>query len=471
MQSQVLAFWHRRDLRRFDNAGLYHALKDAQAHGWRVLPVFIFDRDILDTLPRLDHRVIYIHRHISRLQAEYATLGVPFEVRYGKPLDVWQDIQQQYNLQGIYTNRDYEPYAAQRDKAIRSLIESSGGLYRDFKDHVIFEKDEVRSKAGTYFKVFTPFKNCWLSTLKPYHLQSYPTEKYEDALLRGPALPVPTLADMHFEDDPEADKRFPPMQVSEAQLKQYAAQRNFPASAGTSRMGIHLRFGTVSIRQLAQQSYLLAQQVGEALRRSQAQIATTNSAKSDDDDAPRNGPDTFLSELIWRDFYSMILSAFPHVVGHAFKQEYEKVPFRHDEADLDRWKEGKTGYPLVDAGMRELNATGYMHNRVRMVVASFLTKHLLLDWRMGEAYFAEKLLDFELASNNGGWQWAAGTGADAAPYFRIFNPDEQARKFDSQARYIRRWVPEYGTPAYPRPMVEHKFARERALSAFGVLKQ
>jgi deoxyribodipyrimidine photo-lyase len=440
----VNIFWFRRDLRLHDNAGLFHALKSGQP----VLPLFIFDSDILDELPHpKDARVEFIHQALSGMQEELKSLGSTLLVRHGKPAEVWQSILQEYPVGAVYTNRDYEPYALQRDNTVASLLESKGIPFHTFKDHVIFEKDDVLKDDGTPYTVFTPYSKKWKLRLNSsqetavndegqpeaisFYLKSYPTELHFDHFFPSAPLPMPSLSDLGFEPSGIA---FPPDTVSRGLIRQYEAKRNFPAQPGTSRLGVHFRFGTVSIREKARHALGLSE--------------------------------TYLNELIWRDFYSQILAHFPRVVTQPFKPAYARIPWREAPEDFKKWCEGKTGYPIVDAGMRELNATGYMHNRVRMIVASFLTKHLLIDWRLGEAWFAEKLLDFDLSSNNGGWQWAAGCGTDAAPYFRVFNPEEQTKKFDPEYKYIRRWVPEFGTPAYPRPMVEHKFARERCLEVY-----
>ena len=442
----MTVFWFRRDLRLADNAGLYHALRSGQP----VLPLFIFDSDILDDLPdRKDARVEFIHLAINDLREKLAALGSAIVVRHGKPSEVWKNLLDEYPITAVFANHDYEPYAAQRDEAVRQLLAERGAPFQTFKDHVIFEKDEVLKDDGKPYTVFTPYSRKWLAKLDTrtatmpaegggveqvsFYLKPYPTEKYFHNFLKTSPLPLPALADLGFAP---VGLGFPPPSVARGLVRTYDKTRDFPAIAGTSKLGVHFRFGTVSIREKARHA------------------------------RPLNA--TYLNELIWRDFYSQILAHFPRVVGHAFRPEYERVAWRNAPEDFQKWCAGKTGYPLVDAGMRELNATGYMHNRVRMVVASFLTKHLLLDWRLGEAYFAQKLLDFDLASNNGGWQWAAGCGTDAAPYFRVFNPTEQAKKFDPDYRYIRRWAPEFGTPLYPKPMVDHAFARARCLEAFKV---
>ena len=425
----VAAFWFRRDLRLNDNTGLHHALKS----GLPVLPVFIFDREILDLLPRKDARVEFIHLTLTRIKAQLEAMGSSLRVEYGKPTEVWPRLAAEYNLAQVFTNHDYEPYARDRDQWLKDFFGEKGIAFHTFKDQVLLEKQEVLSNSGTPYTVFTPYSRKWREALTPEHLAARETAPWFSHFLKMNPRPMIGLAEMDFE---EAGIPFPSGIPDSAVIRQYHEQRNFPAKNGVTRMGLHLRFGTISIRQLAAS----AKELNE----------------------------TYLNELIWREFYMQILWNFPHVAGRSFRPEYDAVPWRNNEAEFKKWCEGKTGFPLVDAGMRELNATGYMHNRVRMVVASFLTKHLLIDWRWGEAYFAEKLLDFELSSNNGGWQWASGSGTDAAPYFRIFNPEEQFKKFDPEAKYVRKWVTEYGTPLYPRPVVDHKFARERCLEAYKV---
>ena len=443
MSKKWTIFWFRRDLRLSDNAGLYHALKRHEA----VLPLFIFDKNILDELPPADARVGFIHDTLVDLKQQLNDLGSDLLVYYGKPTEVWPTILKDYPVEAVYTNHDDEPYTKERDTAIKGLLEPASIPFHSFKDHVIFERDEVVKSDGSPYTVFTPYSRVWLKKLDSrqavgdgtgsYYLQSYPTEKYFSAFGREANVPsMPTLADMGFQ---AASIAIPPTAVKQSLIKQYDQQRNFPAVEGTSRLGIHFRFGTISIREKARK----ARQLNA----------------------------TFLNELIWRDFYAMILSHFPHVVTEPFRSKYNKLEWRNNEHEFEVWCRGMTGYPMVDAGMRQLNATGYMHNRVRMVVASFLTKHLLVDWRWGEAYFAQKLLDFDLASNNGGWQWAAGCGTDAAPYFRIFNPASQQKKFDPKNEYIARWIPEWGTDQYPTPIVEHKFARERCLNTYKMALQ
>ncbi|MEO1516224.1 MAG: deoxyribodipyrimidine photo-lyase [Bacteroidota bacterium] len=440
----ISIFWHRRDLRLDDNAGLYHALKNEKA----VLPIFIFDRHILDKLEdKDDARVSFIHREIHAIQERLQELGSSLKVYHGKPEEIWPQLLEEFTVETVYANHDFEPYALERDQKIRELLAAKDIEFHTYKDHVIFEKDEVLKADGTPYTVYTPYSKRWFSKLDSQKvtvedangakkeisrfLQSYPNSDHFDRFVQTAAFPIPTLADMGFE---RSDIQFPPTQVTRGLIRQYGDNRNFPAVEGTSRLGLHFRFGTISIREKARNARALSW--------------------------------NYVNELCWRDFYAMILSHFPHVIGKPFREKYEYLEWRNNEEEFEAWCEGRTGYPMVDAGMRELNATGYMHNRVRMVVASFLTKHLLVDWRWGEAYFARKLLDFDLASNNGGWQWAAGCGTDAAPYFRVFNPESQMKKFDKELKYVRQWVPEYGTPAYPAPIVEHKMARERCLKVY-----
>lgn len=428
-------FWFRRDLRLHDNVGLYYALKGEHP----VLPLFIFDQHILEDLPVNDARVEFIWNTIQNIQQQLEKLGSSLLVKVGEPEKIWPQLLKDYDIQAVYTNRDYEPYATQRDEAVRKLVEQKGIPFHTYKDHVIFERGEILKKDGTPYTVFTPYQKQWLhkfyNTAKASPVaaspQSYLTEKYFTNFFQLPPLPIPSLADLGFKP---TDIPIPPNTLPQSVVENYDNTKDYPALEGTSRLDIHLRFGTMSIRETVQQA--------------------------------DNLNATFLNELIWRDFFVMILAHFPNVVEASFRPQYDRIEWRNSEADFQKWCAGKTGYPLVDAGMRQLNATGFMHNRVRMVAASFLTKHLLIDWRWGEAYFAEKLLDYELANNNGNWQWAAGSGTDAAPYFRIFNPATQLKKFDKELTYVKKWIPEYGTDAYPEPMVEHTLARERCLRAY-----
>ena len=421
-------FWHRRDLRIADNAGLFKALKATQ----NVHSVFIFDENILTHLPQNDQRVLFIYQNIIALKNAYQQLGSDLTVLYGDPLKLLPELAQKLQVSCVYTNRDYEPRAIERDQHVFDALKSIHIDFKGAKDQVIFEKGEVVKDDGKPYTIYTPYSRKWKAKLNDYFLKPYPTETYLHNLAKKPATTLISLEEMGFTADQTQD--FPDSQTPIDVLKKYHLQRDTPSIAGTSRLSMHLRFGTISIRKLAR----------EALQ--------TN--------------EKFLNELIWRDFYQMILFHFPQTTDKAFKPAYDNIVWENNETDFKAWCAGKTGYPLVDAGMRELNETGFMHNRVRMVVASFLTKHLLIDWRWGERYFAEKLHDFELASNIGGWQWAAGCGCDAAPYFRVFNPEAQQKKFDPNYLYIKKWVPEFGTAQYVKPIVEHKFARERILARF-----
>lgn len=428
MKEKIAIFWHRRDLRINDNAGLYHALKS----GFKVLPLFIFDAEILSQLEdRKDARVNFIHQEIEGLKAEYEKNKSSLLVKFGKPFEVWKNLIKEFEIAAVFTNRDYEPYAQERDKQIFEFLNAQNIPFKGFKDHVIFEKNEVLKDDGKPYTVFTPYSNKWKAKITPFYLKSYPTEKYIHNLYECTKLPLLSLSDIGFE--PIAIP-FPERITPEKIITNYHNTRDIPSINGTTRLSLHLRFGTISIRKLAFSA--------------------------------QKGNVKYLNELIWRDFYQMIIFHFPHSVERAFKPDYDKIEWRNNEGEFKKWCEGKTGYPIVDAGMRELNATGFMHNRVRMIVASFLTKHLLIDWRWGERYFAAKLLDFELASNIGGWQWAASSGCDAAPYFRVFNPELQTEKFDKELKYIKKWIPELNTNQYPKPIVEHKFARERVLKVF-----
>ncbi len=426
---QVNIFWFRRDLRLKDNAGLYYALKS----GAPLIPIFIFDKNILDKLEdKSDRRVAFIHAALEEIQEGLNKIDSSLLVYYGTPEEVFYQLLSKYKIEKIFTNHDYEPYAQERDKTIADLLSKNGAILNTFKDQVIFEKGEVLKDDEKPYTVFTPYSRKWKTKLTNFYLKAYPTEKYLKNFYKQSANKIPSLKSIGFV---ELEKNFPSKSLKSDLLKHYSENRNFPAIHGTSRLGVHLRFGTISIRQLATYAQSLS--------------------------------DTFLNELIWRDFYHMILWNFPQVgKGKAFKPAYDNIEWRRDTGEFEAWCNGQTGYPIVDAGMRELNATGFMHNRVRMIVASFLTRHLLLDWRLGEAYFAAKLLDFDLAANNGGWQWAAGSGCDAAPYFRIFNPYLQTQKFDPKTEYIKKWVPEYMEFDYPKPIVNHEFARKRCLEVY-----
>lgn len=423
-------FWFRRDLRLRDNAGLYHALKS----GRPVVPIFIFDTVILDKLEdKADKRVAFIHSALLEIQQQLVQLGTSLEVYYGTPADVFKKLLSKYKIEQVFTNHDYEPYALEREQLITYLLTTNGAILNTCKDQVILEKDEVLKDDGKPYTVFTPYSRKWKAVLNDFHLKAYPTEKYFRNFFKQAPVTIPSLQQIGFT---AAEQMFPSKELDTAIVKHYKEQRDFPGIKGTSQLGVHLRFGTISIRELAVECKSLSE--------------------------------TYLNELIWREFYHMILWHFPKVgKGKAFKAEYDTIEWRKDTGEFELWCNGQTGYPIVDAGMRELNETGYMHNRVRMIVASFLTKHLLLDWRLGEAYFAQKLLDFDLAANNGGWQWAAGSGCDAAPYFRVFNPYLQTQKFDPDFTYIKKWVPEFQEFTYPKPIVEHTMARNRCLEVYG----
>lgn len=427
--SSIHIFWFRRDLRIHDNHGLFQALKTCKP----VLPIFIFDRSILDDLTnKADKRVVFIHRALHHIQDQLVKAGKSLQVFYGNPEQAFKELLQQYTIDTVFTNRDYEPYAQKRDAAIASLLVSHGVSFKDFKDQVIFEKDEVMKDDGLPYTVFTPYSRKWKAKLQPQDHASYDTTSHIQQFLSIPAKAIPSLASMGFED---LDIDFPVSIVNKDIVKQYKDKRDYPSIPGTTRLSVHLRFGTISIRELVR--------------------------------TVKDLSESYLNELIWREFYMMILWNFPSVgQGRSFKAQYDRIEWRNNEVEFKKWCEGKTGYPIVDAGMRELNETGFMHNRVRMIVASFLCKHLLIDWRWGEAYFAEKLLDFDLAANNGGWQWAAGSGCDAAPYFRVFNPRLQTEKFDKELAYIRKWVPEFQEFHYPAPIVEHEMARKRCLEVY-----
>ncbi|HAI76770.1 MAG TPA: deoxyribodipyrimidine photolyase, partial [Microscillaceae bacterium] len=416
------------DLRLHDNAGLYHALRS----GKPVLPIFIFDRDILDKLTdKDDKRVDFIHQTLTSIHQELQTLGSSLWAIHHTPLEAFKTLTANFDIEAVYTNHDYEPYALQRDAEVADYLKQHNIAFHTFKDQVILERHEVLSDQGKPYSVFTPYSKKWKKNLTEAHLQSYANADHFGNFLQTTAFSLPTLEAMGFR---ASGAVFPAKIVREDIIKHYAEKRNLPAVEGTTRLSVHLRFGTVSIRELAR----TAQKLSEG----------------------------WLNELIWREFYMSILYHFPHVATGAFKPAYEQITWRNHEEEFQKWCDGTTGYPIVDAGMRELNATGFMHNRVRMIVACFLTKHLLIDWRWGEAYFARKLLDFDLSANNGSWQWASGSGCDAAPYFRVFNPNLQTQKFDKDLKYVRRWVPEFQSFGYPRPIVEHAFARDRALKVY-----
>jgi len=428
LSSKINIFWFRRDLRLEDNHGLFEALKS----GNNVIPIFIFDKNILEKLQdKQDARVTFIYDTIGELKDKIQEFGSDLNVFYGKTEFVFEEIIQKYAVGKVFANHDYEPKAIARDQQIRNLLSENNIDFQTFKDHVIFEKSEIVKDDGKPYTVFTPYSKKWKLKWEVQKDTFYTSENETQNYLKTEKEPMPSLESIGFE---RSNIVFPPKKVVQNIIKNYHENRDFPAKEGTSKLGIHFRFGTISIREKAKKAALISE--------------------------------TYLNELIWRDFYAQILFHFPNVEKSSFRREYDNIEWLNNENTFKLWCEGKTGYPIVDAGMRELNATGYMHNRVRMVVASFLTKHLLIDWRWGEAYFAEKLLDFDLASNNGGWQWAAGCGTDAAPYFRIFNPTAQQEKFDKNFEYIKKWIPEFGTNSYPKPIVDHSFARERCLEVY-----
>jgi deoxyribodipyrimidine photo-lyase len=418
---KLTLFWFRRDLRLEDNTALHAAMNSSN----NVLPLFIFDSNILDDLPDNDPRVHFIYDTLSNLNQRLSKIQSSILILKGKPVEIWRELIKTYDISSVYVNRDYEQYAIERDEKLAHLLLKNGIELLDFKDQVIHEKSEVMKADGSPYTVFTPYKNKWLEHYTPTAV--LPEVDYGN--FHKKIFAFPKLEDLVFRNSTIVVKPF-----SLAKVRQYAETRNFPYLDTTSYLSPHLRFGTVSIRQI---------------------IALL-----------KNEDNVFLSELIWREFFMQILFHFPKVVNQNFRSKYDGIQWLNDETDFLKWCNGQTGYPLVDAGMRELNETGYMHNRVRMVTAGFLCKHLLIDWRWGEAYFAKKLLDYELSSNNGNWQWAAGTGCDAAPYFRIFNPLEQLKKFDKNRIYVKKWIPEIDTDAYCDPIIEHKQARIRALETY-----
>ncbi|WP_291964593.1 cryptochrome/photolyase family protein [Maribacter sp.] len=431
MSKKVSIFWFRRDLRLDDNVGFLEALKGDHP----VLPIFIFDKKILSKLPKDDARLTFIYETLQHMRNQLQEQNESsLAMFYGEPLDVIKKITEEYNVKSIYTNRDYEPYAKERDESIASFLSKKDISFKTFKDQVIFEKSEIVKGDGEPYVVYTPYKNKWQEQFnEDEDLKIHYTNQYLSNLIKNSRLPNLSLSDIGFE---KSKIEVPDYDVTPTLIDNYEDTRNFPAKEnGTSRLGPHLRFGTVSVRKMMKKA-----------------IAEDNKV--------------FWSELIWREFFMSILFHFPHTVDNAFRSKYDRIEWRNNVEEFEKWKNGETGYLLVDAGMRQLNETGYMHNRVRMLVASFLCKHLLIDWRWGETYFAEKLLDYELSSNVGNWQWAAGSGVDAAPYFRIFNPMTQVDKFDKSKKYIKEWIPEYGTDRYVEKMVDHKMARERCLETY-----
>jgi len=421
-------FWFRRDLRLEDNHALFKALSENK----KVLPIFIFDKNILDKLNKDDARVTFIHQQLYKINITLNKAGSSLSIYHNTPLSVFKKITKEYSVKNVYINKDYEPYANNRDQEIKTFLNQQEIDLFTYKDHVIFEENEITKADGTPYKVYTPFSKKWIQRLDTKDTNAFPSEKNLKNLSLENKGSFLTLSEIGFT---ESKIIIPEHRANALLINQYEATRNYPAIEGTSKLGHHLRFGTISVRK-----------------------ATLKALKSDNIN--------FLKELIWREFFMNILWHFPHTITKAFKPKYDFITYRNNEIEFKKWCKGKTGYPLVDAGMRELNQTGFMHNRVRMLVGSFLCKHLLIDWRWGEAYFAEKLLDFELSSNIGNWQWIAGCGVDAAPYFRIFNPTTQVLKFDKKMEYIQKWVPEHQELTYPTPIVDHKFARERCLNTY-----
>ncbi|MFI5145491.1 MAG: cryptochrome/photolyase family protein [Ignavibacteria bacterium] len=424
----VNIFWFRRDLRLEDNAGLFYALKS----GKPVLPLFIYDTNILSHIEnKRDTRVEFIYNSLNEIQLSLQENGSSLVTEHGTPIDVFKKMLQKYEVGSVFTNHDYEPYAMDRDEKVAALLLEHGISFIDFKDQVIFEKNEIVKDDGKPYTTFTSYCNKWKKKLQEIDFKKYRTEALLNNFFKFMNDRVLSLKDIGFQ---ETGIIFPPKKFNKEITGNYGSYRDFPFREATSRLGVHLRFGTISIRDIA----------AKALNHSEA----------------------WLNELVWREFFMMILYHFPYVLERSFKQEFDNIRWRNDEREFGLWCSGKTGYPLIDAGMRELKQTGYMHNRVRMTAASFLVKNLLIDWRWGERFFADNLLDYELASNNGNWQWIAGTGADASPYFRVFNPVTQQQKFDPDFEYIRKWIPEFGTSAYPEPVVDLNYSRERAIEAY-----
>jgi len=429
-KQQISIFWFRRDLRLEDNAALLMALKS----GLPVLPIFIFDRNILEKLPsKKDARVLFIHQEISRLKNELEKIGSSLKIIHQTPKQAFAQLVNEYQIKSVFFNRDYEPYAQSRDQEIHQFLTKQKIAFCGAKDHVIFEKNDIVKDDKKPYVIFTPYATKWKKTLCEPDFYPYPNEDYQKNFLKCAPFKAPTLAEIGFTNFDF--KFFPDRKIDEKIIIDYEKNRDFPAINKTTRLSLHIRFGTISIRKLCK-------------------IAIDSASNK------------WLNEIIWRDFYQMIIYHFPYCAKNSFKPQYDKIIWRKSEDDFKKWCDGKTGYPIVDAGMRQLNETGFMHNRARMITASFLTKHLLIDWRLGEEYFAKKLLDYDLASNVGGWQWAAGSGCDAAPYFRIFNPTLQEKRFDPKQEYIKKWVAEFGSDKYPKPIVDHKMARERCLKVF-----
>ena len=425
---KISIFWFRRDLRLHDNIALFNALKS----GEKVLPIFIFDTSILDKLPKNDARVSFIIKELRSMNEHLKSFDASIDILHGKPIEVFESLIKKYQIASVFTNQDYEPYAIRRDQEILELLKSENINFNSFKDQVIFEKNEITKKDGNPYVVYTPYSKKWIEAYEQINHIHYSSEDLLSQLYTQSKAKELTLEELGFEETNTPIKNYI---FNSRIINEYEETRNFPALDNTSKLGPHLRFGTVSVRQMVSR-------------------------------AEEQENKTFLKELIWREFFMQILWHFPHTHKDSFKPKYDRIIWRNNEDDFKKWCNGTTGYPMVDAGMRQLNNTGFMHNRVRMLVGSFLCKHLLIDWRWGEAYFAEKLHDYEMSSNVGNWQWVAGTGVDASPYFRIFNPTSQIKKFDKDFSYIRKWVPDFQELTYPSPMVDHKFARERCLKTY-----
>ncbi|MBL7734269.1 MAG: deoxyribodipyrimidine photo-lyase [Chitinophagaceae bacterium] len=426
MKSKVSVFWLRRDLRLEDNAGLCQAL--ASEHP--VLPVFIFDTNILKQFEdKKDRRVDYIHQALSNINYQLKSSNARLNTFYGNPADIFKMLSDKFDIQAVFCNRDYEPQAIKRDTEIYNFIKEQNIPFKALKDQVIFDKNEALKNDGAPYTVYTPYSRKWKELLTVEHYKPCQTDFTN--FLKQDSKEIHSLKDIGFQ---KTDMTFETPKLDASIIDEYGKYRDYPALQRTTQLGIALRFGAISIRKC----------VAFALEHNQ----------------------TWLNELIWREFFMQILYHFPKVVNQSFKAKYDNIQWRNNEREFQQWREGKTGYPIVDSGMRQLNETGYMHNRVRMIVASFLCKHLLIDWRWGETFFAQKLNDYDLSANNGNWQWAAGSGCDAAPYFRIFNPTTQTEKFDKDLAYIKKWIPEFGTNEYPKPIVEHSIARERSLKVY-----
>ena len=425
---KVSIFWFRRDLRLHDNVALFNALKS----GEKVLPIFIFDTSILEKLSKNDARVSFIIKELRSMNEHLKSFDASINIYHGKPIEVFESLIKKYPIASVFTNHDYEPYAIKRDQEIKELLSSKNINFNSFKDQVIFEKNEITKKDGNPYVVYTPYSKKWIEAYEQINHTHYTSEDLLSQLYTKTKAKELTLEELGFVETNTPIKNYI---FNSRIINEYEETRNFPALDNTSKLGPHLRFGTVSVRQMVSR-------------------------------AEEQENKTFLKELIWREFFMQILWHFPHTHKDSFKPKYDRIIWRNNEDDFKKWCNGTTGYPMVDAGMRQLNNTGFMHNRVRMLVGSFLCKHLLIDWRWGEAYFAEKLHDYEMSSNVGNWQWVAGTGVDASPYFRIFNPTSQIKKFDKDFSYIKKWVPDFQELTYPSPMVDHKFARERCLKTY-----